>query len=69
MTKDQEIYGHGQFSKRYQKTVKDYITWKLSVLENEFYLKLTEFERCHFHELKSESAVDQYAHTLLAEKL
>lgn len=52
-----------------EKDLKKYIQNKLEMLEYEFFLKLTPLERYHFHELKTHLAVDQYAHTLLRDKL
>lgn len=46
-----------------------YIRNKIWMLENEFYLKLTNMEKYHFHELETEDAVDRYAHRLLVDKL
>lgn len=46
-----------------------YIDDKINMLENEFYLKLTPEEKAHFNDIRTEEAVDQYAHRLLRDKL
>lgn len=51
------------------KSLKDYIDDKINMLENEFYLKLTDEEKAHFYDIRTEEAVDQYAHRLLRDKL
>jgi hypothetical protein len=51
------------------KTLREYIYEKIDMLENEFYLKLTEDEEMHMCSLKTESEVDRYAHQLLKDKL
>lgn len=48
---------------------KKYIEEKIDMLINEFYMKLTDDEIDHFYSLKTESAVDRYAHKLLMDKL
>ena len=46
-----------------------YIQAKIHMLRNDFYINLTNSEIAHFYSLKTESAVDQYAHDIIMEKL
>ena len=46
-----------------------YITHKISMLQSNFKLKLTEAEIAHMEALTSEIAVDNYAHALIMKKL
>lgn len=43
------------------KDLKDYIKQKIKMLEDEFYIYLTESEINHMHGLKNEIQVDNYA--------
>lgn len=56
---------------RYEKksTLSDYIDDKVTMLTDEFYLRLTMQEYSHFYSLKTEAAVDQYAIQLIMDKL
>lgn len=50
-------------------SIKMYINLKLKMLEEDFYLRLTDIERDHMCSLTSEQEVDAYAHKLILEKL
>lgn len=50
-------------------TLENYIEEKICMLEEEFYLKLTDDEKYHFYRIKTEEAVDTYAQKLIMEKL
>lgn len=47
----------------------EYRERKISMLVNDFYLRLTDDEKDHFYTLETEVDVNAYAHKLLAEKL
>ena len=61
----------GNFKRGFEreKTLREYIFDKIDMLENEFYLRLTEAEEMRMCSLKTESEVDRYAHQLLKDKL
>lgn len=46
-----------------------YINDKIRMLENDFWIRLTKEEKAHFRSLKTECAVDQYAHDIIMKKL
>lgn len=46
-----------------------YIAHKISMLQSNFKLKLTEAEIAHMESLQTEIAVDNYAHSLIMKKL
>ena len=46
-----------------------YINDKIRMLENDFWIRLTKEEKAHFHSLRTEAAVDQYAHDIIMNKL
>ena len=50
-------------------TLEDYIKEKLRMLQEDFYLKLTEEEINHMRSLTRDIDVDHYAHTLFTTKL
>ena len=52
-----------------ERHLKRYIKEKLKMLQEEFLIQLTETEIEHMQNLKTELAVDQYAHTLFFNKL
>lgn len=49
--------------------IKKYIKAKIQFLRREFCMNLTDEEIAHFYELKTEIAVDNYAHDLFMVKL
>ena len=51
------------------KEVDEYIRDKINILENHFYLRLTNEEKRRFNELKTIADVDQYAFDLIKQKL
>lgn len=46
-----------------------YTSDKIYMLENEFYLHLSDDDILHFRSLTTEDAVDRYAHKLFKERL
>lgn len=50
-------------------TLDEYIENKLNMLEYEFHFKLNGSEISRMHELKSEIAVDNFAHSLILKYL
>ena len=60
-------YGGGH----YERGVKldDYIAQKISMLENEFCIRLSFAEISHMRALKTEGDVDRYAHQILVDRL
>ena len=46
-------------------TLEEYIDYKINILEDDFYLRLTSEQKAHMRSLKSEIAVDNYAITLI----
>ena len=51
------------------KTLIEYITQKISMLEDEFYLKLNYEDIAHMRSLKTEADVDRFAHQILVDRL
>ena len=51
------------------KTLIEYITQKISMLEDEFYLRLNYEDIAHMHSLKTEADVDRFAHQILIDRL
>lgn len=51
------------------KTLIEYITQKISMLEDEFYLKLNYEDIAHMRSLKTETDVDRFAHQILVDRL
>ena len=51
------------------KTLIEYITQKISMLEDEFYLKLNYEDIAHMCSLKTEADVDRFAHQILVDRL
>jgi len=49
--------------------LKKYIKEKIRMLTKEFHFNLTNEELHHFYELKTEVAVDNYAHDIFVRKL
>ena len=52
-----------------RKTLIEYITQKISMLEDEFYLKLDCEDIVHMRSLKTEAEVDRFAHQILVDRL
>ena len=52
-----------------RKTLIEYITQKISMLEDEFYLKLNYEDIAYMRSLKSEADVDRFAHQILVDRL
>ena len=51
------------------KTLIEYITQKISMLEDEFYLRLNYEDIAHIRSLKTEADVDRFAHQILVDRL
>ena len=51
------------------KTLIEYITQKISMLEDEFYLRLNYEDIAHMRSLKTEADVDRFAHQILMDRL
>ena len=60
-------YGGGHFERK--KTLPEYITQKISMLEDEFYIRLDYTDIAHMHNLKTEADVDRFAHQILVDRL
>ena len=52
-----------------RKTLIEYITQKISMLEDEFYLRLNYEDIAHMYNLNTEAEVDQFAHQILVDRL
>ena len=52
-----------------RKTLIEYITQKISMLEDEFYLKLNYEDIAHMRSLKTEADVDRFVHQILVDRL
>ena len=52
-----------------RKTLTEYITQKISMLEDEFYLRLNYEDIAHMRSLKTEADVDRFAHQILVDRL
>ena len=52
-----------------RKTLIEYITQKISMLEDEFYLKLNYEDIAYMRSLKTEADVDRFAHQILVDRL
>ena len=52
-----------------KKTLPEYITQKISMLEDEFHLKLNYEDIAHMRSLKTEADVDRFAHQILVDRL
>ena len=48
-----------------ENSIKTYIRMKISMIERDFRLRLSDVQKEHFYSLKSEIAVDNYARVLL----
>ena len=60
-------YGGGHFERK--KTLPEYVTQKISMLEDEFYIKLDYADITHMYNLKTEAHVNQFAHQILVDRL
>lgn len=60
-------YGGDHFERK--KTLPEYITQKISMLEDEFYLKLDHTDIAHMRSLKTETDVDRFVHQILVDRL
>ena len=60
-------YGGDHFERK--KTLPEYITQKISMLEDEFYLRLDYADIAHIRSLKTEAEVDRFAHQILVDRL
>ena len=60
-------YGGDHFERK--KTLPEYIIQKISMLEDEFYLKLDYEDIAHMCSLKTEADVDRFAHQILVDRL
>ena len=52
-----------------KKTFQEYITQQISMLEDEFYLRLDYADIAHMYNLNTEAEVDQFAHQILVDSL
>ena len=52
-----------------KKTLPEYIAQKISMLEDEFHLKLNYEDIAHMRSLKTEADVDRFAHQILVDRL
>ena len=60
-------YGGGHFERK--KTLPEYVAQKISMLEDEFYIKLDYADITHMYNLKTEADVIQFAHQILVDRL
>ena len=60
-------YGGNHFERK--KTLPGYVIEKISMLEDEFYLKLDCEDIVHMRSLKTEAEVDRFAHQILVDRL
>ena len=60
-------YGEDHFERK--KTLPEYITQKISMLEDEFYLRLDSTDLARMHSLKTEADVDRFVHQILVDRL
>ena len=60
-------YGGDHFERK--KTLPEYITQKISMLEDEFYLRLDYTDITYMRSLKTEAEVDRFAHQILVDRL
>ena len=52
-----------------RKTLIEYITQKISMLEDEFYLRLDYEDIAHMRSLTTEADVDRFVHQIMADRL
>lgn len=60
-------YDENHFERK--KTLPEYVIEKISMLEDEFYLKLDCEDIVHMRSLKTETEVDRFAHQILVDRL
>ena len=60
-------YGGGHYEREVK--LDDYITQKISMLEDEFYLRLDYADIAHMYNLNTEAEVDQFVHQILVDRL
>ena len=60
-------YGGDHFERK--KTLPEYIAQKISMLEDEFYLRLDSIDITHMRSLKTEAEVDRFVHQILVDRL
>ena len=60
-------YGGGHFERK--KTLPEYVTQKISMLEEQFYIKRDYADIPHMYNLKTEADVNQFAHQILVDRL
>ena len=60
-------YGGGHYEREVK--LDDYITQKISMLEDEFYLRLGYSDIAHMYNLNTEAEVDQFVHQTLVDRL
>ena len=60
-------YGGDHFERK--KTLPEYVAQKISMLEDEFYLRLEYADIAHMYNLKTEAEVDQFVHKILVDRL
>ena len=60
-------YGGGHYEREVK--LDDYITQKISMLEDEFYLRLDYADIARMRSLKTEADIDRFAHQILVDRL
>ena len=60
-------YGGDHFERK--KTLPEYITQKISMLNDEFYIRLSFADIAHMRSLKTEADVDRFTHQILVDRL
>ena len=60
-------YGGDHFERK--KTLPEYVAQKISMLEDEFDLRLSYEDIAHIRSLKTEAEVDRFAHQILVDRL
>ena len=60
-------YGGDHFERK--RTLPEYITQKISMLKDEFYIRLSFADIAHMRSLKTEADVDRFAHQILVDRL
>ena len=60
-------YGGDHFERK--KTLPEYITQKISMLEDEFRIQLDRTDIIHMRSLKTEAEVDRFVHQILVDRL
>ena len=60
-------YDGGHYERK--KTLLEYVAQKISMLEDEFYLRLDYSDIAHMYNLNTEAEVDQFVHQILVDRL